>query len=196
MLGSSYRCYVFHNIFITITFAYQLAFLLNHDAFTVNAFLQTHTNSHVASNCFQSAAATDAIEFQSDDSQFGRGEFHLSASLKEDDVVVYQTGSWLVDGVAVGDGSPPAFGFAKIENLQVVWTHNCEHGVLRGVQVAICEHDETIVRIEEPLVDVEFGPEQLVARLPVSWKMESSNEGVSKVPIQPTAWDYLTANEE
>ena len=41
---------------------------------------------------------------------------------------------------------------------------NCEHGVLRGREVR-CDAG----RLELIDADVEFGPEQLVARLPSSW---------------------------
>jgi hypothetical protein len=181
-------CYV-----STMVIAHQLLVLANH-AVIVNGFFP-NSNRNRAVSFISSARTTDAIEFQSDDSQFGRGEFHLSALIEEGDVVVYQTGSWLVDGVVVGDGSPPAFSFAKIDNVQLVWTHNCEHGVLRGVEIAVCEDDETKVRIQEPLIDVEFGPEQLVARLPVSWH-ELSDEGILKVPVKVSAWDYLMTTEE
>jgi hypothetical protein len=136
---------------------------------------------------------TPVIDFQSDDSQFGRGERHLSAILEEGDVVVYQTGSWQVDGVEVGDGSPPVFELARIETIQLVWTHNCEHGVLRGVQVErlqlLLEEEEDNVHVgfqeSEPLHPVEFGPEQLVARIPVTWD-DKTNQGRSLVPLDTT----------
>ena len=37
----------------------------------------------------------------------GRGLDHLSAALEEGDLVLYQVGSWTVDGVTVGDGDEP-----------------------------------------------------------------------------------------
>ena len=138
-----------------------------------------------------SSLDSSKIELQSDDTKFGRGEFHLSALIDEGDVVVYQTGSWLVDGVVVGeDGAIPSFALAKIDNIQVVWTHNCEHGVLRGLEVGIDPHDNTRVTVSEPLEDVEFGPEQLLARLPVLWEEEGgrSNVGVSNIPLEEDLW--------
>lgn len=114
----------------------------------------------------QSAAA---IDFQSDTSRFGRGEQHLSALLDEGDVVVYQTGWWTVDGVVVGDDTKPArFEYCQIETLQVVWTHNCEHGVLRGLTLK--KQEDGTLKLVEPMDAIEFGPEQLVARIPVEWK--------------------------
>jgi hypothetical protein len=137
-----------------------------------------------------------SIDFQSDDSQFGRGERHLSALLEEGDVVVYQTGTWQVDGVDVGDGSPPVLELARIETIQLVWTHNCEHGVLRGVQVEVeqlqlqfqvllgeeDDNNHVFFQESEPLYPVEFGPEQLLARLPVTWD-DATNQGRSVVPL-------------
>ena len=123
----------------------------------------------------------NVIDFQSDGKNFGRGDFHLSAALSEHDVVVYQTGTWFVDGVAVGDGDtsrPPSFEYAAVDNLQIVWSHNCEHGVVRAWKMKLVlvndDVDETLadcnkqrlVRTDEA---VEFGPEQLVARIPVLW---------------------------
>jgi hypothetical protein len=138
---------------------------------------------HLAS----SSSSSSSIDFQSDDTQFGRGDYHLSASLQENDVVVYQTGTWLVDTVEVGDGTPPIIRYAKIETIQLVWTHNCEHGVLRGVEVNIATSTDNplrrnIVVPTMPLVDVEFGPEQLVARIPVTWE-EEQDEGVLQVVL-------------
>lgn len=160
-------------------------------------------------------AATSPTTFQIDyQSEYGRGEDHLSAILEEGDVVVYQKGTWFVDGVAVGDGSSnnnhdsdsddddgPTFQWARLDTMQVVWTHNCEHGVLRGIALReepIRDNNSVkdpsteisgtacIRRVSEidPLEFVEFGPEQLVARVPVEWNesMESC-EGVTMVPV-------------
>lgn len=92
---------------------------------------------------------------------------HLSALLSEGDVVAYQTGSWLVDGVPVGD-TPPAMAWCRIESIQVVWTHNCEHGVLRGFPLD-WNGDRLLGKSEAGGGDelVEFGPEQLLARIPI-----------------------------
>ncbi|CAJ1965911.1 unnamed protein product [Cylindrotheca closterium] len=138
---------------------------------------------------YSSPDDSSKIELQSDDTKFGRGDFHLSALIEEGDVVVYQTGSWLVDGVVVGeDDAVPSFALAKIDNVQVVWTHNCEHGVLRGIEVVIDQKDNTRVLLKEPLEDVEFGPEQLLARLPVTWDKEESSIGIANVPLEAELW--------
>jgi hypothetical protein len=122
------------------------------------------------------AAKEVVIEFQSDSSKYGRGEMHLSAALDIGDVVVYQTGTWLVDGVRVGDGSQPAFRYGLVETIQLVWTHNCEHGVIRALPLFLLAAEETetgqVLRIEEEEC-VEFGPEQLVAKLPIIWGQDA-----------------------
>jgi hypothetical protein len=174
----------------------------------VNAFFPSTTTTRrtvsrpfVPTTVLWSAAAAankDAtIDFQSDTANFGRGEMHLSAMLEEGDVVVYQTGTWWVDGVTVGTGSPPGFSYARMETIQIVWTHNCEHGVLRGVELEleaqVREDDSSESRTAQffreavPLEPVEFGPDQLVARLPVTWNDET-NTGISAVPLNDSIW--------
>jgi len=125
------------------------------------------------------------IELQADTSQFGRGEYHLSASLVEGDVVVYRTGTWAVDGVTVGDGSLPEFKYAKVEAIQLVWTHNCEHGVLRGL---LLTNNGQQLCLTDPLQDVQFGPDQLVAKLPVVW---DGQRGRSLLPVDDSMWVAL-----
>jgi hypothetical protein len=126
------------------------------------------------------AADKTTADFQSDTGQYGRGERHLSAALVEGDVVAYQTGTWLVDGVPVGDGSPAPIQYCCIETMQVVWTHNCEHGVLRGqelVGVVVAENttkNPVVLRSMGEMI--EFGPEQLLACIPVDW-MGNDNDG-------------------
>ena len=123
------------------------------------------------------------IEFQA---QCGRGEDHLSAFLEEGDVVVYQTGTWFVDGVEVGDGSEPKFHYCQMETLQLVWTHNCEHGVIRGYQLD-CLDSETLELSDEV---VEFGPEQLIARIPVSWVQQGDGgqRAISPISLRDDLW--------
>ena len=134
------------------------------------------------------------IDFQSDNEKYGRGDFHLSAALEEGDLVVYQTGTWFLEGVELGDGSPIAFRYGVVENMQVVWTHNCEHGVIRCVEAVV---DDTardtgaaVFSINDPPIDVEFGPEQLVARVPVEWDTEQRT-GIALAPFDDdnyTTW--------
>jgi len=146
------------------------------------------------------AASSSSIDFQSDSGLYGRGEMHLSAVLEEGDVVVYQDGQWQVDGVTVGnDDEPPIFRYAKVETLQVVWTHNCEHGVIRGTAMTLREeeqaNDDSSTRRQLLVVDptdeggglVEFGPEQLVARLPVQWDEATGAETTSCILLAPVS---------
>lgn len=123
------------------------------------------------------------IDFQSDSSKYGRGEQHLSATLQEDDVVVYRTGCWYVDNVLVGE-EPASYHYARVDSLQVVWTHNCEHGVLRGIPLKLTQ-DRVLEVIKDADV-VEWGPEQLVARIPVQWMDENSS--VALVPLSDDVW--------
>lgn len=109
---------------------------------------------------------------------------HLSAAVNEGDTVVYRTGSWHVDGVLVGDDcdAPPSYELCRIETIQIVWTHNCEHGVLRGLAMDLFEHgndnfksnengggddekEQQCLSLRTPLEDVEFRPEQIIAMI-------------------------------
>ena len=120
-----------------------------------------------------------------------RGENHLSAFLDEGDVVLYKTGRWLVDGVEVVSPTGEAEGhrLCEITAIQLVWTHNCEHGMLQGIPLALAEDKggaaeggateggasasgggdgPHLYLIESPESDgrgVQLGPEQLVARV-------------------------------
>jgi hypothetical protein len=145
-------------------------------------------------SCIYLAAASNQVDFQSDGSLYGRGERHLSASLSEGDIVVYQTGTWLVDGVQVGNGSPPRFEYALVETIQLVWTHNCEHGVVRGLAIQVVDEENLGVEQQpqtfsllQPYEHVEFGPEQLIARIPVDWNVEAER-GQSLVPFDNSLW--------
>ena len=135
---------------------------------------RTTFRPHAMMSLFSSASQS----FMDCQDDFGRGEDHLSAFVEEGDVVVYQTGSWTVDGVPVGNGSAASFEFALVDTLQVVWTHNCEHGVLRGIRMELVE--PTVLRL---IADdyVEWGPEQLRARINgVTWD-DGNQEGLCRV---------------
>mmetsp|Transcript_19356 Transcript_19356/g.29142 ORF Transcript_19356/g.29142 Transcript_19356/m.29142 type:complete len:168 (+) Transcript_19356:45-548(+) len=127
------------------------------------------------------------IEYQEN---CGRGDKHLSAYLEDGDLVVYQAGSWLVDGVEVGDGTDPYVVYARIDSIQLVWTHNCEHGVLRGFQIEMDESGRD-AKLVDPLTELQFGPEQLIAKIPVHWG-ESDNFGkISCEPIRDNMWNPI-----
>lgn len=94
----------------------------------------------------------------------------------------------MVDSVEVGDGSDPFFGYAVIDTIQVVWTHNCEHGVLRGVQIEL--DGDRHAKLVEPFVEVQFGPEQLIAQIPVEWN-ENSQTANLLVPVHHDMWQPI-----
>jgi len=111
------------------------------------------------------------IDLQSDTTKYGRGEAHLTFDLHPGDVVVYQRGTWYVDGVAVGPGDDPYWSYALVDGLQVVWTHNCEHGVVQGWHLDLVRDDGDedsdnsggmVLRRSEAEEEVEFGPEQII----------------------------------
>ena len=99
------------------------------------------------------------VTFQQDGD---RGHQHLSADLEEGTLVVYQTGTWLVDNVPVGPGDPEAYRLAQVDVVQVNWTQSCEHGVIRCFDAKFNEASGEVVVNDE---EVDFGPEQLVATL-------------------------------
>ena len=137
------------------------------------------------------ASTNDVVLRQSDESQFGRGEQHLSALVEEGDVIVYQTGWWWVDGVVVGDpdvdydeSQPPTVSYCQVDTIQVVWTHNCEHGLLRGR--ALTPRNQKELVFIEPIEEVQLGPEQLLAKLPVEWKETDETKATSsKIAVAP-----------
>lgn len=131
------------------------------------------------------------IDYQHD---FGRGDHHLTADLQEGDIIVFQTGTWYVDGVAVGDGDPSSWEYCLVDTIQIVWSHNCEHGVVRGFPVQLRSTDDDDDDNEEGglvlCADfdsmIDFGPEQLVARIPV----EELDEGAFR-PLVASLSDDL-----
>lgn len=140
----------------------------------------SHSYLYLTSSLNNDASAK-SIDYQSDEASFGRGEMHLSAVLEERDVVVYQMGTWEVDGVMVGTGDPPSYEYCVVETLQVVWTHNCEHGFISGLAIDI-DLNSKKVEVISPLEFVDFGPEQLVARLPVNWLDDEEAELLVDMP--------------
>jgi len=141
---------------------------------------------------------------------------HISAAVNEGDTVVYRKGSWYVDGVLVGDEDAlPSYELCRIETIQVVWTHNCEHGVLRGLAVdlvsAAGDHSMELgdekqgyhpcLSLRTPLEDVEFGPEQIIARISnVVWEANDSEDngdeeiGITSISLHPSLWKEHDAN--
>jgi len=140
------------------------------------------------------------IHYQ-DSENYGRGEMHLSAELVEGDLVVIKTGTWCVDGVEVGNGEPMSFvsmifslltlysiylsfffqKYVKVDTIQLVWTHDCEHGQIRGFSVNFANQEKDLHGGVRCFVDeneyVEFGPEQLVAKIPSVWDANDDSGG-------------------
>ena len=140
------------------------------------------------------------IDLQSDASRYGRGEEHITFDLQPGDVVVYQRGTWYVDGVAVGPGDDPCWSYALVDGLQVVWTHNCEHGVVRGWHLDLVRGDDmggdneddasagTTLRRNGEEEEVEFGPEQVIGRINnIQWD-DDMMIGIAPIPLNDDMW--------
>ena len=154
------------------------------------------------------------IDYQSDE-DYGRGDMHLSAAVNEGDTIVYRTGSWYVDGVLVGDNTdaPPAYELCRLETIQVCWTHNCEHGVLRGLVVDVDSDKNNSTKgslqqsqrlfLRKPMEEVEFGPEQIIARIRnIQWEVTESDDnsadeiGTSSISLHYSVWKEHDANND
>mmetsp|Transcript_5959 Transcript_5959/g.13060 ORF Transcript_5959/g.13060 Transcript_5959/m.13060 type:complete len:228 (+) Transcript_5959:268-951(+) len=142
--------------------------------------------THVASSTTCLSQQHDgSIDLQCDTSQYGRGEQHLTFCLEENDIVVYQEGTWYVDGVAVGPGDEPTWSYAIVDTIQINWTHNCEHGVVRGYRLELDRDEMTLRRTDD---DIDFGPEQIVARINnVEWK-EDASIAIPPLPLSGDLW--------
>ena len=123
--------------------------------------------------------SASAIDLQSD---CGRGQEHLSARLEDGDVCVYQVGTWMVDWISVGPGDPPRLLLARVDCLQINWTTDCEHG--RILATPVSTRDGDALRIDEDVeyAGIEFGPEQLIARVPVAWADEYAGTLLAPLP--------------
>jgi len=159
-------------------------------------------NRSFTKGCFALHSQETIVEYQSDD-KYDRGEMHISAAVNEGDTIVYRTGSWYVDGVLVGEeGAVTAYEFCRVETIQLVWTHNCEHGVLRGLAVDFDDGEEQL-SLRTPLDDVEFGPEQIIARISdVVWEPNPRDEdsdaetGSCSIPLHSSMWKEHDENDD
>ena len=66
----------------------------------------------------------------------------------------------------------------KVDTIQLVWTHNCEHGVINGFDVncsaiGVIEIGNIFVVTDD---FVQIGPEQVLARIPVVLMKENNAE--------------------
>ncbi|GMH75668.1 hypothetical protein TL16_g06834 [Triparma laevis f. inornata] len=123
--------------------------------------------------------SASVVDLQSD---CGRGQEHLSARLEEGDVCVYQVGTWMVDSVSVGPGEPPRLLLARVDCLQINWTTDCEHGRILATPVSTRQGDALHIDKDVEYAGVEFGPDQLIARLPVAWADEYAGTLLAPLP--------------
>ena len=108
--------------------------------------------------------------------------------------MLYQVGSWTVDGVVVGDGDEPALAYAVVDTLQLVFTHNCEHGWIYGSALE-CDADGAL-RPPDGDAFVQLGPEQLLARLDgdalgdgVSYELgDAGRRAVEEARVRLASW--------
>lgn len=129
--------------------------------------------------------ANAAVELQQD---CGRGLEHLSARIEEGDVCVYQVGTWHVDWSEVGSGDPPRLLLVRADVLQLNWAGDHEHGRIIATAITDTDSDdaESISAVSiaenEPFAGVEFGPEQLIARVPAEWVDEFTGRLLAPLP--------------
>jgi hypothetical protein len=149
--------------------------------------------SSTSSSSSGDGSSTNTIAYQIN---YGRGHAHLTADLQQGDVVVFQTGTWYVDGVEVGDGGPPDWEYCLVDTIQIVWSHNCEHGVVRGFALQLQEDKKTLTVKNDYDTMIDFGPEQLVARIPVESSTQENNDAFQSLvslsnDLWKTGWDYF-----
>ena len=78
--------------------------------------------------------------------------------------------------------------YMLVDAIQIVWTHNCEHGVINGFE-AIVKDDGSVDEIrvgttfEIGSQYVQCGPEQVVAKIPTS--SDAADVFVSKAEFIP-----------
>lgn len=78
-----------------------------------------------------------------------------------------------------GDGSDATIRYMLVDTIQIVWTHNCEHGVINGFDVTVVndQNEPSLVDGSGAIVEVgsifnigneyvQCGPEQVLAKIP------------------------------
>ena len=80
------------------------------------------------------------------------------------------------DRVVSGDGSESRVRYMQVDTIQLVWTHDCEHGVINGFDVTVEDENGmplpadsgvergSIFAVAEEYLQI--GPEQVLARIP------------------------------
>lgn len=111
------------------------------------ALARSHNYKHLhyfaaQRNSIDDTTSCSSIDRQSDNTKYGRGIDHISADIREGDIIAYQAGTWYVDGLSeVGDGSPPIVKYLLVDTIQLVWSHDCEHGVINGFDLTIVNNE-------------------------------------------------------
>lgn len=104
----------------------------------------------------------------------------------------------------IGDGTDPVVRYMQVDAIQLVWTHNCEHGVVNGFDAMVSSDDGAeVVSIGETGAVVErgscfvigddyvqVGPDQVLARIPTTsleQKQKDTTRGMvlSQVDFDP-----------
>eukprot|EP00584_Thalassiosira_punctigera_P010464 CAMPEP_0172531840 /NCGR_PEP_ID=MMETSP1067-20121228/5087_1 /TAXON_ID=265564 ORGANISM="Thalassiosira punctigera, Strain Tpunct2005C2" /NCGR_SAMPLE_ID=MMETSP1067 /ASSEMBLY_ACC=CAM_ASM_000444 /LENGTH=213 /DNA_ID=CAMNT_0013316271 /DNA_START=107 /DNA_END=748 /DNA_ORIENTATION=+ len=174
-----------------------------HGSTATRETIRLHTCLLLSQRSEDTAGNNLSIDRQSD-IKYGRGISHISADLNEGDVVAYQDGTWYVDGTEVGDGSNAMVRYMQVDTIQLVWTHDCEHGVINGFNLMVAASDDVgILSSEESgaivrkgnrfiITDdyIQVGPEQVLARIPTSsleryWKDTCRKMLLSQVEFRP-----------
>ena len=99
-----------------------------------------------------------------------------------------------------GDGSLAYVKYMKVDTIQLVWTHDCEHGVINGFDLSIGNENEGtesssgavqmgsyFIAIDDYL---QVGPEQILARIPAksmnkNWKDTESSMWMAESNFNP-----------
>ncbi|KAL7546870.1 hypothetical protein ACHAWF_010204 [Thalassiosira exigua] len=171
------------------------------------------------------------------DAKYGRGSYHISADLNEGDIVVFQDGTWFVDGTPVGeyrsacarprsfcksrvshlstftrsppnspgDGSFARARYMQVDTIQLVWTHDCEHGVINGFEVLIANDDESVcesgslVKVGSQILVtndyIQVGPEQVLARIPTAITKKENLRGATETTIITSCAEFRPDDE-
>ena len=93
-----------------------------------------------------------------------------------------------------GDGSDPIVRYMLVDTIQIVLTHDCEHGVINGFDITVTNgNDEPercggVVEVGNKFVIgdayIQCGPEQILAKLPTV-KGAEENIHISGVRFLP-----------
>ena len=157
-------------------------------------------------NSIDDTKSCSSIDRQSDNTKYGRGIDHISADINPGDIIAYQAGTWYVDGLSeVGDGSPPIVKYLLVDTIQLVWSHDCEHGVINGFDLTIVNNNESDdgsdIHAEESngvVIEkdrshfvanqdeyVQIGPEQILARIPAKAYNSEDEKWIATVDFYP-----------